>query len=134
MATLGERIKQRRLELRWTQAVLAHQAAVSKSFLSDLENGKRGVSAETLREIACALNLSLDYIVKGTAPETRPKAINIPTALAQYATEAGLSFAQTCMLLEMQQHIITHRSATRKGPTLEQVDWQKFYQSVRDFL
>jgi transcriptional regulator with XRE-family HTH domain len=134
MATLGGRIKQRRHELGWTQDVLAQKAAISKSFLSDLENGKRSVGADTLLEIARALNLSLDYLVKGTEPETMPKEINIPTSLSQFATEAGLSFSQTLMLLDMQRQIIAHRSATKKDQTLEDVDWRKFYQSVRDFL
>ena len=48
MASVGERIKKRRNELGWTQDVLAQKAGVSKSFLSDLENGKRNVGADTL--------------------------------------------------------------------------------------
>ena len=49
---LGERIKARRIELGWTQDVLAQKAGISKGFLSDVENGKRSIGAETLLDIA----------------------------------------------------------------------------------
>ena len=65
MPSVGERIRKRRTELGWTQDVLAQKAGVSKSFLSDLENGKRNVGADTLLEIARALSLSLDYLMDG---------------------------------------------------------------------
>ena len=55
MPSVGERIKKRRTELGWTQDVLSTKAGVSKSFLSDLENGKRNVGADTLFDIARAL-------------------------------------------------------------------------------
>ena len=55
MPSVGERIKKRRNELGWTQDVLAQKAGISKSFLSDLENGKRNVGADTLYDIARAL-------------------------------------------------------------------------------
>ena len=69
MPSVGERIKKRRNELGWTQDVLAEKAGVSKSFLSDLENGKRNVGADTLLEIARALSLSLDYLMEGKEVE-----------------------------------------------------------------
>jgi transcriptional regulator with XRE-family HTH domain len=37
----------RRLEMRLTQESLAQRAGISKSFLSDLETGKRSVGAKT---------------------------------------------------------------------------------------
>jgi transcriptional regulator with XRE-family HTH domain len=51
MTTVGERVKQRRRELGLSQDVLAQRAGISKSFLSDLETGKRSVGAEVSRSI-----------------------------------------------------------------------------------
>ena len=68
--TVGDRIKQRRNELGWTQDVLAEKAGISKSFLSDLENGKRSVGADTLLDIGRVLSLSLDYLMTAKEPET----------------------------------------------------------------
>ena len=56
MPSVGERIKRRRTELGWTQDLLATKAGVSKNFLSDLENGKRKLGADTLYDIARALS------------------------------------------------------------------------------
>ena len=131
--TVGERIKKRRNELGWTQDVLAEKAGISKGFLSDLENAKRSVGADTLLDIARVLNLSLDYLMTGEEPETEPTEVQIPSTLATFAAKAGLSFRQALTLLEMQQQIVAHRSATKKDG-LEKLDWQKFYEAVKEFL
>lgn len=133
MAGVGERIKARRLELEWTQDNLAQKAGISKSFLSDLENGKRSVGAENLLDIARALGVSIDFLMTGEASEKPVREVPIPATLARFAAEDGLSFRQTLMLLDMQKQIVAHRSA-RKKDGLESVDWRKFYESVKDFL
>ncbi len=136
MATVGERIKSRREELGWKQDDLATKAGISKSFLSDLENGKRNVGADKLLDIARALTLSLDYLMTGKdaeKPTPVGKEVQIPTALAEFAEEEGLTFRQTIALLEMQNQIIAHRSSVKKGD-LNKVDWQKFYEAVKEFL
>ena len=134
MQSVGERIKKRRTELGWTQDVLAQKAGISKSFLSDLENGKRNVGADTLLDIAQALTLSLDYLMTGAEGESAPASeVQIPSSLAAFAARAGISFRQALTLLEMQQQIIAHRSSTKKD-SLDKVDWQKFYEAVKDFL
>ncbi len=133
MQTVGERIKKRRTELGWTQDVLAEKAGISKSFLSDLENGKRSVGADKLLDIGKVLSLSLDYLMAGQEPQMDATEVQIPSSLASFAAKAGLSFRQALTLLEMQQQIVAHRSATKKGG-LERVDWQKFYEAVKEFL
>jgi transcriptional regulator with XRE-family HTH domain len=133
MSSVGDRIKQRRQELGWTQDQLAVRAGISKSFLSDLENGKRSVSANNLLDIARALTVSLDYLMTGEATKQPAAEVPIPASLARFAAEAGLSFRQTLLLLEMQQQILAHRSAKKKDG-LEGVDWRKFHEAVKEFL
>jgi len=133
MAGVGERIKTRRAELGWTQDQLGQKAGISKSFLSDLENGKRSVGAENLLDIARALGVSLDYLMTGEASQDQQAEVPIPASLARFAAEEGLSFRQTLMLLEMQQQIVAHRSAKKKDG-LESVDWRKFHEAVKEFL
>lgn len=130
---VGDRIKKRRNELGWTQDVLAEKAGISKSFLSDLENGKRSVGADTLLEIGRVLSLSLDYLMTAEKPQTEAAEVQIPSSLASFAAKAGISFRQALTLLEMQQQILAHRSATKKAG-LDNVDWQKFYEAVKEFL
>lgn len=133
MSGVGERIKNRRLELGWTQDQLSQKAGISKSFLSDLENGKRSVGADNLLDIARALGVSLDLLMTGEASKDRAADVPIPASLARFAAEEGLSFRQTLMLLEMQQQILAHRSAKKKDG-LEGVDWRKFHDAVKEFL
>ena len=51
MASVGDRIRERRKQLGWTQDVLVRKAGISKGFLSNLENSKRSVGAETLYDL-----------------------------------------------------------------------------------
>jgi len=133
MATVGERIRSRREELGWKQDDLVTKAGISKSFLSDLENGKRNVGADKLLDIARALNVSLDFLMTGKASREQTAEVSIPASLAKFAAEERLSLRQTLMLLDMQKQIVAHRSAKKKDG-LEGVDWQKFYEGVKEFL
>lgn len=131
---VGERIKERRLELKFTQEELARLAGLSKGFLSDLENGNRSVRAENLLSIARALSVSLDYLMKGDGQKVveQPE-IQIPNALADLAKEIGLTFSQTLMLLDMRSQILAHRS-TSKTQDYEQFDWRKFHESLKHYI
>jgi len=46
-----------------TLQALADQAGISKSYLSQIESGNRSGSADVLKRIAVALNVTLDDIV-----------------------------------------------------------------------
>lgn len=133
MSGVGDRIRKRRVELGWTQDLLCQKAGISKGFLSDLENDKRSVSADNLLDIARALSVSLDYLMTGKASEQTPAEVAIPSSLATFAAEEGLSLRQTLMLLDMQKQIVAHRSA-RKRNGQEAIDWRRFYEGVKEFL
>jgi hypothetical protein len=72
--------------------------------------------------------------MKGSEPETTVREVQIPASLSKFATEAGLSFRQALVLLGLQRQIVAHRSAGKRSQTLEDVDWRKFYESVKEFL
>lgn len=131
---LGDRIKERRDELGWTQETLAAKAGLSKGFLSDLENGKRGVGAKSLLEIAQVLGVSLDYLMKGSEGLPIQQEVEIPAKLAEFAKAEELTFRQTLLLLDMQRQIIAHRSSGGREEDLDSVDWRRFFESVKDFL
>src|SRR5882724_9745916 len=122
MSTLGKRIRERRVELRWTQDTLAEKAHISASFLSDLENNNRSVGADRLLDIARVLNVSLDYLMKGGEAVAAQSQILIPQRLADFAKQKALPFNQTLTLLEMRRQIIAHRSITR-SENPEDFDW-----------
>ncbi len=62
---LGARIAFLRKERKMSQLKLALECGVSKSYLSDLERGRRNPSAFTLRRIALALKIDPGKLLEG---------------------------------------------------------------------
>ncbi|MGZ3237510.1 MAG: helix-turn-helix domain-containing protein [Burkholderiaceae bacterium] len=133
MSSVGDRIRERRIELKWTQETLATKAGISKGFLSDVETGKRNVSAENLLCIAQELGVSLDFLMKGGQSTPKSGEIQIPASLAEFGRLANLPFQHILKLLEMGRQIKAHRSATHSDD-LEKFDWPRFYEAVKGFL
>lgn len=61
---IGGRIRERRKELGMTAAMLGRLTGLSCSFLSDLENGRRGVSAKNIFLIAESLQVDVNFFFK----------------------------------------------------------------------
>lgn len=133
MPSIGDRIRERRTQLGWTQDQLAQKANLSKGFLSDLENNKRGVGAETLHSIARALSTGIDELMTGVQRRKESKETRVPASLSAFASAEALTFRQVMALLDMQRQIIAHRSENRDDD-LEKVDWRRFYEHVKEFL
>ncbi len=66
---IGKRIRDLRLEHHYTQAELSEALNVSVNFISELENGKKGMSVDTLSELCRYFNISADYIIFGKHQE-----------------------------------------------------------------
>ena len=62
---IGQRIRQLRHMHDFTQAEFAELIDISINFLSEIENGKKGLSQDTLAKICRQLNTSADYILFG---------------------------------------------------------------------
>lgn len=63
---MGTRMKQARKELHFTQEDMAEKLGISVKHYSGIERGVAGISLETLVNVSNTLNVSLDYLVKGT--------------------------------------------------------------------
>lgn len=134
MASLGDRIKERRKELGWTLDRLASEADMSKGFLSDLENGVRKTAGgDYLRAIARALGVSLEFLISGGGVLPKGESVKIPASLATFAQQAGITFSQTMMLLQLRKQIVAFRSDL-KSDDLEKFDWKPFYEAVKPHL
>lgn len=57
-AKIGQRIKILRKKLGISQESLAYQAEVDRTYVTDVENGRRNVSVEILERLIKALNVS----------------------------------------------------------------------------
>ena len=62
---LGDRIKKLRKKRGWTQVVMAEKIGLDRSFLADVERGKRNVSILNLDLIAKGLKVSLSRLLSG---------------------------------------------------------------------
>lgn len=62
---VGKRLRRVRLQKELTREQFAEQVGISPQFLAEIENGKKGMSAETLFKICNRLDLSADYILLG---------------------------------------------------------------------
>ena len=62
----GKRIHAARLSHGYTRKYLAEQASISPKFLYEIENGKKGFSAQVLYNLCTALDVDCDYIMKGS--------------------------------------------------------------------
>ncbi|MEO6404577.1 MAG: helix-turn-helix transcriptional regulator [Ferruginibacter sp.] len=56
---VGKRIKELRTELKLSQEALAYDAEVDRTYITDVENGRRNVSVEILEKIIAALQVSI---------------------------------------------------------------------------
>lgn len=64
---IGQRIKQRRKELKITQPQVAEQTSISSGNLSCIENGKYLPSAVALIELSKILDCSIDWMLLGNS-------------------------------------------------------------------
>ena len=62
---VGQRIKEQRQQLKLTQEKLAFNAEVDKTYLNEVENGKRNISIVNLEKIIRALNIPIEEFFKG---------------------------------------------------------------------
>lgn len=62
---IGDRVRELRISQRLTQAGFSEVIDISINFLSEIENGKKGLSCETLYNICVNFPVSADYILFG---------------------------------------------------------------------
>lgn len=60
----GGAVRIRRIELNLSQEELAERADLHRTYISDLERGKRNVSLENIEKLAKALNLTMAELMK----------------------------------------------------------------------
>jgi len=65
LTQIGKRIRRSREQLNLTREQFAEQVQISPQFLAELENGKKGMSADTLYKICQRFRLSADYMLFG---------------------------------------------------------------------
>jgi len=62
---LGDRIRQLRTERKWTQTYLAVHTGLSRTFVSDVENGLKEPCLRSLETLADGFGITLSELFKG---------------------------------------------------------------------
>jgi len=57
---VGQRIRELRKEQSLSQEALAYKSEVDRTYMTDVENGRRNISIEILEKIVVALELSVN--------------------------------------------------------------------------
>ena len=75
----GKRMRDRRRELRVTQAQLAEMVGTAQARISQIENGESEPSIDVLMRLARALGVTTDYLLgmEDSEGETEPAALAI---------------------------------------------------------
>jgi transcriptional regulator with XRE-family HTH domain len=63
LSRLGDRIRKLRNKRGWTQVVMAEKIGLDRSFMADVERGKRNISILNLDIIAKGFGISLAQLV-----------------------------------------------------------------------
>lgn len=132
MPTIGDRIKEIREELGWTQEKLADTAGISKGFLSDVENNKRDISSTNVLKIANAMGASLEYLMRGEEKkqEHSREPVQIPPELSKAAEDLNLSYSDTLTLRDTYNSIVARRSKkSLQPPTVE--EWKQLHKLIK---
>ena len=80
-AEIGFRIRKQRESLNLSREKLAEKVNISPQFLSEIENGKKGMSSFTLLKICEGLGVSSDYILVGINMDDYPNIVRILSKL-----------------------------------------------------
>ncbi len=65
LTRLGDRIRKLRKRRGWTQVVMAEKIGLDRTFLADVERGKRNISILNLQLIAHGLRKTLAQLLSG---------------------------------------------------------------------
>lgn len=125
---IGSRIREIRERKGWTQDDLAREARMSKSFLSEIETGKRSLGTETLLKVAAALGASVEYLATGVRAQgvDFSEPLEIPSLLATLAERENWPFEDVIAMLRGEQSLMGRRS-DRQDRVLTEEHWKKMH-------
>lgn len=70
---IGKAIKDKRVKVKKTQTQVSEDTGISRSYLSDMENGRYMPSVETLIKLASYLELDLNFLLEMTEIQVKTK-------------------------------------------------------------
>ena len=119
--SVGKRVHDFRVQHDYTQAQFAEFMDISVNFLSEIENGKKGMSQETLYRLCQQFHLSSDYILFGITLEDAAKKpdtiIDIANHLSAEELTQVIEYLNSLKMMKLSEfvnkklHAIFHRAS-----------------------
>lgn len=101
---IGQRIREMRRKLGYTQEQLAEKSDISVNYLSQIESGCKKFSVETIIHITSSLNVTLDYIIFGNTENYGDKNIDSITLSLRSCSKKQINFISD-MVSSMIKHL-----------------------------
>lgn len=98
-ALIGNKIKQKRKEMGYSQETLAEMCEISVSYIGHIERGTKKMSIPIAVNIAHALHLSLDYLFLDAADSKENLLLSVSSSLKQGSEEQANSLLKTIKIL-----------------------------------
>lgn len=114
MITIGERIRSRRKELGLKQTDIKQSVGISSGNLSEIENGNRTPSMDTLYRLSQILKCSIDWIVTGNSSSEENTVFSLPEdikELLNYWDAMSFDDKEELLALAQLKYIRAKRSA-----------------------
>ena len=96
---IGNKIKQKRKELGYSQEDLAEICGISSSYIGHIERGSKKMSIPIAISIANALHLSLDYLFLDIADDENAILLSVQSLLKQGSKSQVDSLLKTIKIL-----------------------------------
>jgi len=65
LVQFGNKVRELRKQKKFSQEELAQKTGLHRTYISDIERGNRNVSLENIKKIANALDVRMDFLLKG---------------------------------------------------------------------
>jgi transcriptional regulator with XRE-family HTH domain len=133
--TLGKKLRSLRAEKGLSQAALGEISGVNSKLLSKYENERIVPTADTLRKIAQALQISADYLIFDNAPKNGICVLNDLELFEKFQEVENMSLEDRTMIKNMiDALIIKSKVESIIKPQQNKDSWESRMQSTLDRL
>ncbi|MEG0769904.1 MAG: helix-turn-helix domain-containing protein [Ruthenibacterium sp.] len=114
--TIGERIRDRRKQLKLTQTAVIKATSMSSGNLSELENNKYNPSLQTLVLLRSVLQCSLDWLVTGEEPCMNSLNSEPAVSLREQSILSVYRSLNASQQTEVEEYMLYQLQKRQKGP------------------
>ncbi|MBO9598362.1 MAG: helix-turn-helix transcriptional regulator [Cohnella sp.] len=108
--TMGERLRALRHQKNISQGEVARYIGITRSAYSHYEINNRQPVYETLIKLSAYFDVSLDYIIGGTAGTTKPDVPDVPESNEVLALLRRMSREQRIQSIHLLKDLMRHRT------------------------